>query len=424
MAKRISEKDFIDSIVSKYNRTFFTSVEVRAYAALIDVSPPVSVMGGKSVYATVHGKRDFSSAFEGEATALEPALESVVDPVVEVESTIPAPTVEPVVSTAPQNILPMVRNDVVDLNVIQVPKRDPLFVRWGNFSKLRKVFESNKFYTLFLTGLSGNGKTLNIEQAAAMCKRKLVCVNITNETDEDDLIGGFRLKDGETVFEYGPVIQAMKEGAILLLDEVDLASHKIMALQSIIDGKGYFIKKTGEQVYAAPGFTVVATANTKGRGDDTGQFAGANILNAAFLERFAKFINQGYPSKTTEKKILGRLLASEVDGEITPEDNNFIDSLVEWSEIIRKTYDEGGIDEIITTRRLALAVKGYVIFGRDVKEAIDGAVQRFDVDTVEALKTLYENVSGTFEDTGPNPVEDVVSDQEASDPNTPGSWKI
>ena len=262
-----------------------------------------------------------------------------------------------------------------------VPLKDPEFVPFGNFNDVKKVLRSKQFYPAFITGLSGNGKTYSVEQACAALNRELIRVNITIETDEDDLIGGFRLVDGDTVWHNGPVIEALEKGAVLLLDEVDLASNKILCLQSILEGKGVFLKKIGKYVKPAQGFTVVATANTKGKGSDDGRFVGTNVLNEAFLERFPVTFEQSYPSPAIEQKMLD-LLSS---------DKEFNKRLCDWADIIRRTFYDGGVDEVISTRRLVHIVKAYEIFGNRAK-AITTCISRFDEETKQAFQELYDKV--------------------------------
>ena len=262
-----------------------------------------------------------------------------------------------------------------------VPERDENYVPFGNAPSLKKVIASRQFYPLFITGLSGNGKTLGVEQACANLNRELIRVNITIETDEDDLIGGFRLVNGDTVFHNGPVVEALERGAVLLLDEIDLASNKILCLQSVLEGKGVFLKKTGRYVKPAAGFTVIATANTKGKGSDDGRFVGTNVLNEAFLERFPITFEQDYPSPVIEQKIL-----KNVGCELT-----FAENLVKWAGVIRKTFFDGGVDEVITTRRLVHIVQAYSIFG-DKFTAITNCVNRFDDDTKQSFLDLYTKV--------------------------------
>ena len=271
--------------------------------------------------------------------------------------------------------------------VTNIPSKDPLFVPFGNFSDVESIIKSEMFYPIFVTGLSGNGKTLMIEQACAKAKRELFRVNITIETDEDDLRGGFRLVNGETVWFDGPVVEAMRKGSVLLLDEVDLASTKIMALQPVLEGKGVFLKKINEWVECAPGFNIIATANTKGKGDDTGNFIGAGVLNEAFLERFPITVEQDYPSNAVEKKILNKVFDA-----LNVTDEEFVDKLVNWADIIRKTYIEGAIDELITTRRLVHISNAYKIFNMDRVKAISMCVNRFDDETKNAMLDLYTKV--------------------------------
>jgi len=267
-----------------------------------------------------------------------------------------------------------------------VPVKDETFVPFGNFADVKKIIKSGLFYPAFITGMSGNGKTLSVEQACASLNRELIRVNITIETDEDDLIGGFRLVDGNTAWHNGPVIEALERGAVLLLDEVDLASNKILCLQSILEGKGVFLKKIGKYVKPAAGFNVFATANTKGKGSDDGRFIGTNILNEAFLERFPVTFEQDYPSASIECKIVeGNAL------DLGIEDREFCKNLVDWAGIIRKTFYDGGIDEIISTRRLIHIIHAYSIFN-DKAKAIKVCLNRFDDETKQSFLELYDKV--------------------------------
>ena len=263
-----------------------------------------------------------------------------------------------------------------------IPTLDSTFVKFGNFSDVKKIVQSGIFYPTFITGLSGNGKTFSVEQACAQANRELIRVNISIETDEDDLIGGFRLVDGNTVWHNGPVVEALQRGAVLLLDEIDLASNKILCLQSILEGKGVFLKKIGKYVKPTAGFTVVATANTKGKGSDDGRFVGTNVLNEAFLERFPVTFEQAYPTPANEIKILNALNTA---------DTEFNKRLVDWADIIRKTFFDGGIDEIISTRRLVHIVQAFDIFG-DRAKAITTCISRFDDETKQAFQELYDKV--------------------------------
>ena len=272
-----------------------------------------------------------------------------------------------------------------------IPQKDDTFVPFGNFSDIKKIIKSNLFYPTFITGLSGNGKTFSIEQACAQLKRELIRVNITIETDEDDLIGGFRLVNGETVWHNGPVIEALQRGAVLLLDEIDLASNKILCLQSILEGKGIFLKKTGQYIAPTKGFQVFATANTKGKGSDDGRFIGTNVLNEAFLERFPVTFEQEYPTPSSESKILGKVADS-----LGVDDDEFCNRLVDWADIIRKTFYDGGIDDIISTRRLVHIINAYCIFA-DKAKAIEVCLNRFDDETKESFMELYDKVDVDFQ---------------------------
>ena len=284
-----------------------------------------------------------------------------------------------------------------------VPKKDPIFVSFGNYPDIKSIVKSNRFYPVFITGLSGNGKTMGVTQACAEAKRELIRVNITIETDEDDLLGGYRLKDGQTVWQNGPVIEAMERGAILLLDEVDLASNKIMCLQPILEGSGVFVKKINKFVKPAQGFNVIATANTKGQGSDDGKFIGTNVLNEAFLERFPVTFEQSYPSVAIEKKILNNTLKASGKSDV-----KFIDKLTTWADVIRKTYFDVGVDEIISTRRLVHITQAYAIFDNKMK-AIKMCTNRFDDDTKNSFVELYTKV-----DSGAS-VEDIIEDQRKAD---------
>jgi hypothetical protein len=271
-----------------------------------------------------------------------------------------------------------------------IPDKDDTFVKFGNFNDIKRIIQSRLFYPTFITGLSGNGKTFSVEQACAQLKREMVRVNITIETDEDDLIGGFRLVNGETVWHNGPVIEALERGAILLLDEIDLASNKILCLQSVLEGKGVFLKKIGRFVKPSAGFNVFATANTKGKGSDDGRFIGTNVLNEAFLERFPVTFEQSYPAPTTEQKILEGIAL-----DLGVEDREFCKRLCDWGEVIRKTFYDGGIEEIISTRRLVHIVRAYAIF-QDKAKAIQVCINRFDDETKQSFLELYDKIDADF----------------------------
>lgn len=283
-----------------------------------------------------------------------------------------------------QPVAQVVQNSVAETPVI--PELLTTYVPFGHFKDVKSIIKSKIFFPVFVTGLSGNGKTLMIEQVCAQLKREMYRVNITIETDEDDLMGGHTLINGNMTYREGPVITAMRKGAVLLLDEVDLGSNKLMCLQSVLEGKGYLIKKTGEWVQPANGFTILATANTKGQGSEDGKFIGTQIMNEAMLERFAVALEQEYPPAATERKILNKEF--ELSGMVETE---FVQKLVDWAEIIRKTYYEGAIDDVITTRRLVHIVNAYKMFGDRLK-SIQMCISRFDSETRDAVLDLYTKV--------------------------------
>lgn len=315
-----------------------------------------------------------------------------------VAPTVVGPTiVAAVASVTPINEAPALRqkrlhNDFGDL----VPATDPNFVSHGFFRDLVTIIKSKDFFPIYITGLSGNGKTSMVEQVCAKTGREMLRVNISIETDEDDLIGGATLIDGNVVYREGPVLTAMKRGAVLLLDEVDRGSNKLMCLQSVLEGKPYLNKKTGEVVHPAQGFTVVATANTKGRGTDDGKFIAAQIMDEAFLERFSITVEQQYPSVTVERKIITNYMAK-----YNCLDESFADQLVNWADIIRRTFAEGGIEEIISTRRLVDVVKTFSKF-KDRNKSIELCTNRFDEETKLAFRELYTKLE--------NPPEEVAAD--------------
>ena len=273
-----------------------------------------------------------------------------------------------------------------------VPSKDETYVPFGFFRDLESIIKSNAFYPLFITGLTGNGKTTMVEQVCAKLKRECIRVNISIETDEDDLVGGNTLVDGNVVFREGPVITAMRRGAILLIDEIDRGSNKLMCIQGILEGKSFFIKKTGEVVTPKAGFNIIATANTKGRGTDDGKYIAAQILDEAFLERFPITVEQEYPNPTIERKIIINNMEA-----INNVDEEFADKLVSWAEIIRKTYMEGAIDELISTRRLVHIVKAFSVF-KDRQKAINLCINRFDADTKTAFMDLYSKMDNPPEE--------------------------
>jgi MoxR-like ATPase len=323
------------------------------------------------------GVYDLSAAMVGVTAKPAPVMPQ---PVAEITS-------KPVAKTVMQPKLEVIIDNLV-------PRLDATYVPFGFYTDLIKVLKAEAFYPTFISGLSGNGKTTMIEQACAKLKRECLRVNISVETDEDDLIGGNTLVDGNVVYREGPVLTAMKRGAILILDEIDRGSNKLMCIQAILEGKPYFNKKTGETVFPAKGFNVVATANTKGRGSDDGKFISAQILDDAFLERFAITVEQEYPSAKVEKKIVMNKM--EKAGAV---DEEFADNLVTWAEIIRKTFYDGGIDDLISTRRLEHIVNAFAMF-KSRQKAVELCVNRFDGDTKSAFLDLYSKVDAKI-DTGP-----------------------
>ena len=352
---KMTEDQIVDGLRGTYG-TEFTAADIRGFCAVNDIS-----------YSTVTKKLKKYNVAKGKWN-----LEVTVQEVEKIEKAFAAPAVQ----------------DAVTQNL--VPEQDNTFVKFGPFNDLKNIIKSKQFYPTFITGLSGNGKTFGVEQVCAQLNRELIRVNITIETDEDDLIGGFRLIDGNTVWHNGPVIEALERGAILLLDEIDLASNKILCLQPILEGKGVFLKKIGRFVQPSEGFNVVATANTKGKGSDDGRFIGTNVLNEAFLERFPVTFEQEYPPVSVEKKILGGIASA-----LSVTDTDFIARLVDWGDIIRKTFYDGGIEEIISTRRLVHIVRAYSIFN-DKAKAIQVCINRFDDETKQAFLELYDKVDADF----------------------------
>jgi len=365
-----------------------TRAEVMDLCDSEDLPVPTWLMGGK--YSAGRAKYRLPGLFGDVAMASTVVVEDAdAETITSNEDVIE--NVAAVVPIKKKASSPKKSNAVVNGGNSLVPNRFKNYVPFGHFKDVASVIESGFFYPIFITGLSGNGKTMMVEQVCAKQKRELIKVSVTIETDEDDLLGGFRLEDGETVFFKGPVVEAMERGAVLLLDEVDLASNKIMCLQPVLEGNGVLLKKINEFVKPAPGFTIVATANTKGKGDDAGRFIGTNILNEAFLERFPITFEQSYPTVAVEKKIVKKELVSA-----GAEDDDFAEKLVNWADIIRKTFFDGGVDEIIATRRLVHIAKAYGVF-KDRKKAIELCVNRFDDETKESFISLYTKVDADVE---------------------------
>ena len=352
---KMTEQQAIDGLRSTYGSEF-TAADVKAFCAMNDIG-----------YSTVTKKIQKYKVSKGKWN-----LEITQEKVEQIENSFAAPAVESVVERS------------------LVPEVDDTFVKFGSFTDVKKIIQSRIFYPTFITGLSGNGKTFSVEQACAQLKRELIRVNITIETDEDDLIGGFRLVNGETVWHNGPVIEALERGSILLLDEIDLASNKILCLQSILEGTGVFLKKIGKFVKPRAGFNIIATANTKGKGSDDGRFIGTNVLNEAFLERFPVTFEQEYPTVANEVRIL-----NGVSQQIGVTDADFCKRLVDWADIIRKTFYDGGIEDLISTRRLVHIVRAFSIFN-DKAKAIQVCINRFDDETKQAFLELYDKVDVDF----------------------------
>ena len=315
-------------------------------------------------------------------------------------------------STSATDILPRIEELVEQSSALaRVPERNSAFVPFGEFNVIRKIIKSKQFHPVFITGLSGNGKTFQVEQACAIEKVEHIRINITLETDEDDLIGGFRLKNGETVFELGPIPVAMLRGCPITIDEIDLASPKVMCLQPVLEGRPLPIKKLGITIAPKPGFTVFATANTKGRGSDDGRFVGTNLLNEAFRERFPITVEQAYPSISVEKKILLRSF-EQLGATATPEAVTFFETLARWAETIRVTYFEEGIEDLISTRRLVHIVKTYAIFN-DEQRALTLCLNRFDKEVQAKFVDLYKKFAPEAEPETPS-VEGVTASAQDS----------
>ena len=315
-------------------------------------------------------------------------------------------------STSATDILTRIEELVEQSSALaRVPERNSAFVPFGEFNVIRKIIKSKQFHPVFITGLSGNGKTFQVEQACAIEKVEHIRINITLETDEDDLIGGFRLKNGETVFELGPIPVAMLRGCPITIDEIDLASPKVMCLQPVLEGRPLTIKKLGITIAPKPGFTVFATANTKGRGSDDGRFVGTNLLNEAFLERFPITVEQAYPSISVEKKILLRSF-EQLGATATPEAVTFFETLARWAETIRVTYFEEGIEDLISTRRLVHIVKTYAIFN-DEQRALTLCLNRFDKEVQAKFVDLYKKFAPEAEPETPS-VEGVTASAQDS----------
>ena len=376
--KKIDRENLVAKLQSQDNGTgVFTRRQIIDSANELGLGFPAWLVNGRKDLKVDRGVYNLTAMFGGQTVApIAAPAPAVAQPLEVVETKTPATVVQAKLQVEVDNL---------------IPNKDETFVPFGFYKDLKKVLQGNLFYPIFISGLSGNGKTTMVEQVCANLKREAIRVNISIETDEDDLIGGNTLVDGNVVYREGPVLTAMKRGAILILDEIDRGSNKMMCLQAILEGKPYFNKKTGETVTPAPGFNIVATANTKGRGSDDGKFISANILDEAFLERFAITVEQEYPTMATEKKIVLKKMERT-----NTSDDEFATHLVTWSDVIRKTYYEGAIDELISTRRLEHIVNAFAVFG-DKQKAVQLCVNRFDEDTKQAFIDLYSKVDPTVE---------------------------
>ena len=370
------QQEFVDYAVEKFGTAELTVAELKEANAHFGCKYAPQWLIKNADYKV--GKSTFRLPTEANMVSTASTMKKEAVPETEKVLTTKAPETATVSEAA--YVVSSLTGDIV-------PKKDPVFVSFGNYPDVKSIIKSKMFYPVFITGLSGNGKTMGVTQACAENKRELIRVNITIETDEDDLLGGYRLKDGQTVWQNGPVIEAMERGAVLLLDEIDLASNKIMCLQPILEGSGVFVKKINRFVKPANGFNVVATANTKGQGSDDGKFIGTNVLNEAFLERFPITFEQSYPSVAIEQKILVNTYKNSTG----KSDDDFCKKLVTWADVIRKTYFDGGVDEIISTRRLVHIIQAYAIFGKKMK-AVEVCTNRFDDDTKNSFIELYTKV--------------------------------
>lgn len=375
--RNITNEEFNDLVTKEFNRSYVSHAELLHLKSKYDIAIPNPIEMYKSTNV-VH-KDDIGTCYYG------------------------------LISTTSSQSINTNKKQLVTIHnhQVDVPKEDPNFVPCGIYKDVLQIIKSGIFYPTFITGLSGNGKTLSVEQACAKAKREMIRINLTSETDEDDLLGGFRLINNETVFAESGLVTCLRRGGVCLLDELDLATPRVMCLQSILEGKGVYLKKTGEHVYPAKGFTIFATGNTKGKGSETGQFIGTNILNEAFLDRFKATLEQSYPDERTEKRILSNVVQS-YKMKIDEYDQGFIDSLVKWSTVIRKTFEDGGVDELISTRRLVDCITTYVIFNSKEK-AIELCTNRFDLNVMSRFRDLYGKLDENYDEK--KLVEEVSSEE-------------
>jgi len=402
------------------NTCEFTSTEAQMVSAFQDANPGQTEVT-KREFVTFASQNGFEESIAHDLMnkklqKVKRGVYAIVTATNAVVPSMPEPVAEAALQAA--QVIPM-KPKTMTATVTEnfVPTKDPLYVPFGFFGDLKKILESKMFYPVMVTGLSGNGKTFMVEQACANAKREMIKVSISIETDEDDLIGGNTLVDGNVVYREGPVLTAMRRGAVLVMDEIDRGSNKLLAIQAIAEGKPYINKKTGEVVMPAPGFNIVATANTKGKGSDDGRFIAAQILDEAFLERFPITVEQEYAPIAIEKKILKKVFDS-----LSINDDTFAGKLVDWADVIRQTFYEGGVDEIIATRRLVHIAKAYAVFG-DKMKAIELCVNRFDAETKTAFLDLYTKIDeGAIKSSASEETGETTSDQPTTDtPDTSAS---
>ncbi len=413
-------EQFKKAIIKQYGNEVFTAKQANAMSEELGFSKSGTKEG---IYSSClqpntvsRGKYQFSENHSFDVKVQKPSKEAVKKEVkksikkdMEILNSVSTPAPTPEVAQPAVLSMAKLKPSIVNL----IPKKDPQYVAWGHFKDIKSILESKIFYPIFVTGLSGNGKTSMVREVCAKLKRDMVRVNITVETDEDDLLGGFRLVNGETVWQDGPLVVAMKTGAVALIDEVDLASHKIMCLQPIMEGQPIYLKKINEVVYPAEGFNIVATANTKGKGSADGRFMGTNILNEAFLDRFSATFYQEYPTTSSEEKILKKQFAKY---ELSEDD--FVSKLVKWADVIRRSFKEGAVDDIVTTRRLIDITKTYSIFNNKMK-SISLCLERFDDETRDSFADLYTKVDAgaSFEDISAEA--GIVEEEVNEDDNVP-----
>ena len=373
----IQKKQLVSDLIQAFGKTA-SRKDVIAFVKQKDLKMPNWLING-AVYRAARGLINLD-AFGSDKVNNIPAIPAI--PQLQIQD-VPALQAQ-VVQLRQKRMV----SEVEDL----VPVKDTNYVPFGFYKDLESIIKSKVFYPVFVTGLTGNGKTTMVEQVCSKLKRECVRVNVSIETDEDDLVGGSTLIDGNVTFREGPVILAMRRGAVLLIDEIDRGSNKLMCIQGILEGKPYFNKKNGDVIHPAPGFTVIATANTKGQGSDSGKYIAAQILDEAFLERFPITVEQEYPSAKVERAIIMNNMEQH-----SCVDEEFADKLVTWAEVIRKTYLEDAVDELISTRRLVHIVKAFSMF-KDRQKAIELCINRFDSDTKNAFLDLYKKMESPVEE--------------------------